>query len=60
MNNFEFDLGDTENLVGAVQTSLQFEAAYYEAVQQHNVSILRLLDACGVLFKQAAAGTFVE
>ena len=49
MNNFEFDLGDTENLVRAVQTSLQLEAAYYEAVQRHNVAVLRLLDACGVL-----------
>lgn len=60
MNNFEFDLGDTENLVRAVQTSLQLEAAYYEAVQRHNVAVLKLLDACGVLIKQSRAGTFVE
>ncbi len=60
MNNFEFDLGDTENLVRAVQTSLQLEAAYYDAVQRHNVAVLRLLDACGVLIKQSMAGTFVE
>ncbi len=59
-NNFEFDLGDTENLVRAVQASLQLEATYFEAVQRHNVSILRLLDACGVLTRQALAGTFVE
>ena len=60
MNNFEFDLGDTENLVRAVQTSLQLEAAYFEAVQRHNVAVLRLLDACGVLIKQSTGGTFVE
>ena len=60
MNDFEFDLGDTENLVSAVQTSLQLEAAYYEAVQRHNVAILRLLDACGVLSKRAQGGTLVE
>lgn len=60
MNNFEFDLGDTENLVRAVQTSLQLEAAYYEAVQRHNVAVLRLLDACGVLVEQSISGTFVE
>ncbi len=60
MNNFEFDLGDTENLVRAVQTSLQLEAAYFEAVQRHNVAVLRLLDASGVLIKQSAGGTFVE
>ncbi len=60
MNNFEFDLGDTENLVRAVQASLQLEATYYEAVQRHNVAVLRLLDACGVLVKQSLTGTLVE
>ncbi len=60
MNNFEFDLGDTENLVRAVQQSLQLEAAYYEAVQRHNVAVLRLLDACGVLIRRSQGGTFVE
>ncbi len=59
-NNFEFDLGDTENLVRAVQASLQLEATYFESVQRHNVAILKLLDACGILIKQAIAGTFVE
>jgi outer membrane protein TolC len=60
MNNFEFDLGDTENLVRAVQASLELEATFYEAVQRHNVAILRLLDACGVLVKQSQGGTLVE
>ncbi len=60
MNNFEFDLGDTENLVRAVQASLQLEAAYYEAVKNHNVAVLKLLNACGVLVKQSQGGTLVE
>lgn len=60
MNNFEFDLGDTENLVRAVQSSLQLEASYYEAVQRHNIAVLRLLNACGVLIKESMTGTFVE
>ncbi len=60
MNNFDFDLGDTENLVRAVQVSLQLEAAYYEAVRTFNVSILRLLDTCGILVQESQAGTLVE
>lgn len=60
MNNFEFDLGDTENLVRAVQANLQLEAAYFEAVKRHNVAVLKLLDACGILVKQSQGGTLVE
>ena len=39
MNNFEFELGDTENLVRAVQASLQLEATYYEAVSRYNIAV---------------------
>ena len=60
MNNFEFDLGDTENLVRAVQANLLLEAAYFEAVKRHNVAVLKLLDACGILVKQSQGGTLVE
>ena len=60
MNNFEFDLGDTENLVRAVQASLALEATYYESVGAYNTSILRLLNACGALVVRAKAGTLVE
>ena len=59
-NNFEFDLGDTENLVRAVQASLQLEAVYYDAVKDYNIAVLRLLDACGTLARQSQAGTLVE
>ena len=60
MNNFEFDLGDTENLVRAVQASLQLEATYYEAVNAYNVALLELFDACGVLVDLSRNGTLVE
>lgn len=60
MVNFDLDLGDTENLVRAVQAELQIEAGYYESVQRYNVSVLRLLDACGLLLEQAHGGTLVE
>ena len=60
MNNFEFDLGDTENLVRAVQASLQLEATYYDAVNAYNVAVLELFDACGVLVERSRTGTLVE
>ena len=60
MNNFEFDLGDTENLVRAVQASLQLEATYYDAVSEYNVAVLELYDACGVLIERSRNGTLVE
>ena len=60
MVNFDLDLGDTENLVRAVQASLQLEAQYLESIQKHNVAILRLLDACGTLPAAIRNGTLVE
>ena len=60
MNNFEFELGDTENLVRAVQASLQLEATYYEAVSRYNIAVLELFDACGVLVDRMRNGTLVE
>ena len=60
MNNFEFDLGDTENLVRAVQASLQLEATYYDAVNAYNVAILELFNACGILVDLSRTGTLVE
>ena len=59
-SNFEFDLGDTENLVRAVQASLQLEATYYDAVSDYNVAVLELLNACGVLVERSRSGTLVE
>ncbi len=47
--NFDLDLGDTENLVKAVQTNLTLEAEYYEAVSRYNMAILKLLADAGLL-----------
>ena len=40
--NFDLDLGDTENLVDAVQANLELKAMYYERVRTFNVAVLRL------------------
>ncbi|MEX1055855.1 MAG: TolC family protein, partial [Rhodothermales bacterium] len=58
--NFDLDLGDTENLVRAVQTSLELEASYYDRVRRYNVAVLRLLSATGTLVDRAESGTLVE
>jgi len=58
--NFDLDLGDTENLVRAVQTSLELEAGYYEQVRRYNVAVLRLLDAAGVLVDAARRGSLAS
>ena len=47
--NFDLDLGDTENLVKAVQANLASEARYLESVRRHNMAVLRLLDSAGLL-----------
>ncbi|HMB94112.1 MAG TPA: hypothetical protein VKP65_24905, partial [Rhodothermales bacterium] len=58
--NFDLELGDTENLVKAVQANLELEARYYEAVRRYNMAILRLLNAVGILTDRAQSGTLVE
>ena len=58
--NFDLDLGDTENLVRAVQTSLELEASYYDRVRKYNVGVLRLLAAIGTLVTRAETGTLVD
>ena len=50
--NFDLDLGDTENLVRAVQASLELETGYFEAVRRYNVAVLRLLAASGLLIRE--------
>lgn len=47
--NFDLDLGDTENLVKAVQANLTLEAEYYEAVSRYNMAIMKLLADAGLL-----------
>jgi outer membrane protein TolC len=58
--NFDLELGNTENLIEAVEANLQAEAAYFEAVHRYNTSILRLLRATGVLADRARAGMLVD
>lgn len=55
--NFDLDLGDTENLVDAVRSSLELEAAYYEQVRRYNIAVLRLLARTGTLGERAVPGT---
>ncbi len=58
--NFEFDLGDTENLVKAVRASLEQEIAYNRAVHDYNMAVLRLLRTTGVLTDRLTGGGLVE
>lgn len=58
--NFDLDLGDTENLIDAVQAQLTQEASYYDAVQRYNTAVLKLLHATGTLVGRAQSGTLVE
>ncbi len=58
--NFDLDLGSTENLVKAVRENLELEARYFEAVFRHNMAVLRLLAAAGLLRGDAEIGTLVE
>ncbi len=58
--NFDLDLGDTENLVDAVQAALELEAGYFERVQRYNVTVLRLLAATGMLVQNARSGMLVD
>lgn len=58
--NFDLELGDTENLVDAVQATLELEAGYYERVQRYNVAVLRLLAASGTLLPGIRSGILVD
>lgn len=58
--NFDLDLGDTENLVRAVQANLELQAANHQAIHDYNISVIRLLKATGTLTKIVQSGTFVE
>lgn len=58
--NFDLDLGDTENLVKAVRANLELQAARHEAAYRHNVAVLRLLRAAGLLIDAAQSGTLVD
>ena len=58
--NFDLDIGNTENLVDAVRTNLELQAARHEAVFQYNVAVLRLLQATGTLRQHVENGTLVD
>jgi outer membrane protein TolC len=47
--NFDLDLGDTDDLIKAVQAKLQLEAARHDAVFKLNMAILELHAATGLL-----------
>lgn len=58
--NFDLELGNTDNLVRAVQTNLDLQARYLEAVQRYNVALLRLFNKTGTLTQYVQSGTLVE
>lgn len=58
--NFDLELGDTENLVRAVQANLELQAAHHEAVRTYNVAVLKLLRTAGVLTSRAKSGILLE
>lgn len=58
--NFDLDIGNTENLIEAVQANLGAEANYYQAVQRYNTAVLRLLRTTGILAHRAQAGMLLE
>jgi len=57
--NFDLEIGDTENLVKAVQTNLTLRAQREEAIHDYNVSVIRLLEKTGTLLGALEAGTLV-
>ncbi len=57
--NFDLDLGDTENLVKAVQVNLELRASALEAIFAYNRAVLRLLHASGQLVPQLRNGILV-
>ncbi|NNE36333.1 MAG: TolC family protein [Rhodothermales bacterium] len=58
--NFDLDLGDTENLVKAVQANLNLQATTHEAVRNFNVSVIELLKSTGMLIAAMTNGTLVD
>lgn len=58
--NFDLDIGNTENLIEAVQANLTAKASYYQAVQRYNTAVLKLLRTTGVLARRAKAGMLLD
>lgn len=57
--NFDLDLGDTENLVKAVRANLELQAEAQQAIQEYNLSVLKLLGTTGTLSAMISSGTLV-
>ncbi|MFW5955362.1 MAG: TolC family protein, partial [Rhodothermales bacterium] len=57
--NFDLGFGDAQNLIAAVQSALELEAAHLEAIRNHNVSVLRLLNATGILVSHVRTAGFL-
>ncbi len=47
--NFDLGFGSAQNLIDAVQTTMQLEAGYLESVHGYNSAVLKLLDSAGIL-----------
>lgn len=58
--NFDLDLGNTENLVRAVEANLTLQASAHEATHQYNLATLRLINATGTLEAASKNGTLVD
>lgn len=58
--NFDLDLGDTENLVKAVQANLTLQATQHEATRNYNVAVVNLLKSTGTLVDAIRTGTLVD
>ena len=58
--NFDYDLGDTKNLVDAVRANLELQASRHQAVYDYNVAVLRLLAAAGLLDRADAFGIILD
>jgi len=58
--NFDLELGNTENLIKAVQANLEVEARYYESVWRYNMVVLGLLRAVGILIHSMENSILVE
>ncbi len=58
--NFDLEIGNTDNLIKAVQTNLLLQAAAFEAIQKYDVAVLNLLQTTGTLPMRARSGTLVD
>jgi outer membrane protein TolC len=57
---YDLGFGSTDNLTSALQARLQSQIAYYEAVRDYNVAVMKLLRVTGLLNEPQQVGTLVE